>query len=123
MSAPEPTRLGRYRLEEVIGTGAFSTVYRAVDERLEDVVAVKVLAENHSFDPEVRERFLTEGRVLRRIDSPHVTAVHDRGRPSGRSRSWCSSMPTAARWPDASPHVARRGGSRPPTTCARSPGR
>lgn len=79
MSEPAPVRLGRYRLEGVVGTGAFSTVHRAFDERLEDVVAVKVLAENHSLDGEVRERFLAEGRVLRRIDSPHVIEVYDLG--------------------------------------------
>jgi serine/threonine protein kinase len=72
-------RIGRFRVEAVIGTGAFATVYRAVDDRLDDVVAVKVLADNHSLDPEIRKRFLTEGRVLRRIASPHVVAVYDLG--------------------------------------------
>ena len=72
-------RIGRYRIEAVVGTGTFATVYRAFDERLEDVVAVKVLAENHSLDPEIRMRFLTEGRVLRRITSPDVVRVHDLG--------------------------------------------
>jgi serine/threonine protein kinase len=79
---PEPPsrwRIGRYRVDAVLGTGAFATVYRAVDERLEDTVAVKVLAENHSLDLEIRKRFMTEGRVLRRIDSPHVIDVHDLG--------------------------------------------
>ncbi|MFP3901029.1 MAG: serine/threonine-protein kinase, partial [Acidimicrobiia bacterium] len=77
--AAKGLRIGRYRVDAVLGTGAFSTVYRAVDERLDDVVAVKVLAENHSLDVELRERFLTEGRVLRRIAGPHVVAVHDVG--------------------------------------------
>ncbi|HKE74614.1 MAG TPA: serine/threonine-protein kinase [Acidimicrobiales bacterium] len=72
-------RIGRYRIEAVVGTGTFATVYRAFDERLEDTVAVKVLAENHSLDPEIRMRFLTEGRVLRRITSPDVVRVHDLG--------------------------------------------
>ena len=74
-----PTRVGRYRLEEVIGVGSFATVHRAVDERLDDAVVVKVLAENHSLHPEIRERFIAEGRALRRIRSPHVVAVHDIG--------------------------------------------
>ncbi|MTV27525.1 serine/threonine protein kinase [Nitriliruptoraceae bacterium ZYF776] len=72
-------QVGRYRAVEVIGTGAYSAVHRAVDERLDDVVAIKLLGDNHSLDPEVRERFLAEGRVLRRIDSPHVVRVHDLG--------------------------------------------
>src|SRR5699024_11049811 len=40
---------------------------------------LKVLAENHSLNPEVRERFIAEGRSLRRVDSPHVLTVHDIG--------------------------------------------
>lgn len=72
-------RIGRYRLEEVVGVGSFATVHRAVDDWLEDTVALKVLAENHSLNPEVRERFIAEGRSLRRINSPHVVAVHDIG--------------------------------------------
>lgn len=77
-------RIGRYQIEEAVGTGAFATVYRAFDERLDDTVAVKVLADNHSLDPDLRERFLTEGRVLRRIDSPNVLTVHDLGETEDR---------------------------------------
>lgn len=72
-------QVGRYRLEGVIGVGSFATVHRAVDTRLDDVVVVKMLAENHSLNPEVRERFIAEGRSLRRIRSPHVVAIHDIG--------------------------------------------
>lgn len=71
--------VGRYLLEGVIGVGSFATVHRAVDERLDDTVVLKVLAENHSLNPEIRERFITEGRALRRVDSPHVVTVHDIG--------------------------------------------
>ncbi len=77
-------RVGRYRLDGVIGVGSFATVHRAVDERLEDVVVLKVLAENHSLNPEVRERFIAEGRSLRRVRSPHVVVVHDIGETDRR---------------------------------------
>jgi len=79
VNRPPVNRIGRYRLDTVVGTGAFATVYRAVDERLDATVAVKVLAENHSLDPDIRERFMAEGRVLRRIDSTYVVTVHDLG--------------------------------------------
>ena len=72
-------RVGRYRLEGVIGVGSFATVHRAKDERLDDTVVIKLLAENHSLNPEVRERFIAEGRSLRRVSSPHVITVHDIG--------------------------------------------
>lgn len=72
-------QIGRYELAEVVGTGAFATVYRAVDERLDATVAIKLLADNHCLDPDVRARFVAEGRALRRVDSPHVLRVYDVG--------------------------------------------
>lgn len=72
-------RLGHYRLAEPIGTGGFATVYRAVDERLLSDVAVKVLAENHALDPHIRERFIVEAQLLRRVASPSVIEIHDVG--------------------------------------------
>lgn len=74
-----PERIGRYRVDGVVGSGGFATVYRAYDERFDATVAVKVLAENHCLDPDVRERFLKEGRVLRRVGSPHLVTAHDLG--------------------------------------------
>ncbi|GAA1908166.1 serine/threonine-protein kinase [Lapillicoccus jejuensis] len=72
-------RLGRYRLLERLGTGAFATVWLARDDDLEVSVALKVLADNWSGDAGVRERFLAEARLLRRIDDPRVVRVHDIG--------------------------------------------
>ncbi|QXC60844.1 serine/threonine protein kinase [Aquihabitans sp. G128] len=79
MTRGVPRKLGRYEVAEVIGTGAFATVYRARDDRLDADVAIKVLAENHSFDADLRERFISEGHLLRRVDSPHVVKVFDLG--------------------------------------------
>ena len=73
------SKAGRYRLEEVIGVGSFATVHRAVDDRLDSRVVIKMLAENHSLNPEIRERFIAEGRSLRKVNDPHVVTVHDIG--------------------------------------------
>jgi serine/threonine protein kinase len=78
------TRIGRYRILEILGSGGFSTVYRAIDEQLDAEVALKVLAENHALDPDVRERFLSEAQLLRRIQNPGVVAVHDVGETDRR---------------------------------------
>jgi serine/threonine protein kinase len=73
------TRIGHYRLIEPIGSGGFATVYRAIDERLDSEVAVKILAENHALDIEIRERFLAEARALRRVACDAVVPVYDIG--------------------------------------------
>jgi len=72
-------QIGRYRLDEVHGSGAFATVWRGFDTELEIPVAIKVLAENWSHHADVRERFLTEARLLRRIASDRVVRVYDVG--------------------------------------------
>ncbi|MEU6147909.1 serine/threonine-protein kinase [Streptomyces sp. NPDC047081] len=78
-------RIGRYRLERRLGTGAFGTVWLAHDDVLEAPVAVKVLADNWSHRLDVRERFLAEARMLRRAGSERVVQVYDIGElPDGR---------------------------------------
>ena len=72
-----PDAIGRYPVTGVIGTGAFSAVYRAIDERLGSEVAIKLLGDHHSLDPEIRERFIAEARLLRRVQSAHVVRLFD----------------------------------------------
>ncbi len=62
-----------------IGSGGFATVWLAYDEQLDSPVAIKVLAENWTEDSHVRQRFLEEGRFLRKVESPHVVTVYDAG--------------------------------------------
>ena len=71
--------IGRYRLDRVHGSGAFATVWQGFDTELEIPVAIKVLAENWSHHADVRERFLDEARLLRRISSDRVVRVYDVG--------------------------------------------
>ncbi|GAA2839899.1 protein kinase domain-containing protein [Kribbella solani] len=71
--------LGRYRLDHRIGSGAFATVWKGYDPEFDTAVAVKVLADNWIHHADVRERFLTEARLLRRIEDRRVVRVHDVG--------------------------------------------
>ena len=57
---------GRFRLEERLGSGGMSTVYRAFDETLERWVAIKVLHHTMEDDPIQLERFRREARTVRR---------------------------------------------------------
>jgi hypothetical protein len=68
----------------VVGSGGHATVYEAVDTRFELPVAVKVLADNHAGNVDMRERFLREAAVQRRLPGPLVP-VYDIGEtPSGQ---------------------------------------
>jgi len=78
-------QIGRYRLERRLGSGAFGTVWLAHDDELEAPVAVKVLADNWAHRMDIRERFLSEARLLRRAGSNRVVQVYDIGElPDGR---------------------------------------
>lgn len=78
-------QLGPFSVQSLIGTGGFATVYRAHDPRLDDTVAIKILAENHALNAETRERFLAEAHALRRVSSPSVVQIYDiRETPDGR---------------------------------------
>jgi eukaryotic-like serine/threonine-protein kinase len=74
-----PDKIGRYAVLRKLGSGGFATVWLAHDETLDAEVAIKVLNEHWVDDQDVRDRFLAEGRFLRRVDSPHVVGVHDIG--------------------------------------------
>ncbi|WP_338017878.1 serine/threonine-protein kinase, partial [Streptomyces adustus] len=71
---------GRYRLVESIGQGGMGRVWRAVDEILDRLVAVKEMRID-GLDAEDtrtrRERTLREARATARIDHPHVVRVYD----------------------------------------------
>jgi len=71
--------MGRYRLDRCVGAGAFATVWQGYDPELDAPVAVKVLADNWVRNADVRERFLSEARLLHRIESRRVVRVHDVG--------------------------------------------
>jgi hypothetical protein len=78
-------RIGRYRLQRRLGSGAFATVWLAHDDELQAPVAVKVLAENWAHRLDIRDRFLSEARLLRRAGSSRVVQVYDIGElPDGR---------------------------------------
>ena len=75
---------GRYELEELLGSGGMSSVYRAHDRLLERGVALKILHEHHSEDDEYVERFRREARAVARLSHPNIVTVIDRGEDAGR---------------------------------------
>ncbi len=72
-------RIGRYRIEKVLGQGGFGLVYLAQDEQLNRPVAVKVPHAKLISKPEDAEAYLAEARTVANLDHPHIVAVYDVG--------------------------------------------
>jgi tetratricopeptide (TPR) repeat protein/tRNA A-37 threonylcarbamoyl transferase component Bud32 len=76
-------RMGRFEILDLLGSGAFATVYKARDTRLKRCVALKVLRHSALVTPVERERFLHEARSAAQVCHPHIVAIHDAGEFEG----------------------------------------
>jgi serine/threonine-protein kinase len=80
MAVRERTLAGRYRLEQVIGRGGMSTVYRGTDELLGRTVAIKILlAALLEQDPAYATRFQREAQAVAALASSAIVTVYDTG--------------------------------------------
>ncbi|MFI6702067.1 Stk1 family PASTA domain-containing Ser/Thr kinase [Streptomyces sp. NPDC050509] len=70
---------GRYRVDARIAVGGMATVYRAVDTRLDRVLALKVMHPALAADVSFVERFIREAKSVARLAHPNVVAVFDQG--------------------------------------------
>ena len=78
------TIAGRYEVEELVGHGGMSSVYKARDVLLERHVALKILHEQYSNDEDFVERFKREARSVAQLQHPNIVTVIDRGEEGGR---------------------------------------
>ncbi|OFW30901.1 MAG: hypothetical protein A3H97_19275 [Acidobacteria bacterium RIFCSPLOWO2_02_FULL_65_29] len=76
-------RLGPYEIVGALGAGGMGEVYRARDTRLDRTVALKVLQPQVASDPQFRERFDREARVVSSLEHPNICALYDVGRENG----------------------------------------
>jgi len=79
MATVETPRIPGYRIEKIIGKGAMSTVYLAVQESLDRRVALKVLAPSLATDPTFSKRFVKEGKIVAKLSHPHIVTIYDTG--------------------------------------------
>lgn len=68
---------GRYRLFDVLGDGGMARVYRAEDERLNRVVAVKTLHQHYLGQPEFVRRFEQEAQLAAGLSHPNIVSIFD----------------------------------------------
>ncbi|MEA2560468.1 MAG: eukaryotic-like serine/threonine-protein kinase [Acidobacteriota bacterium] len=86
-AAPEPlaagSRIGQYEILEPVAGGAMGEVYKARDERLGRVVALKFLPADLSRDSSARKRFQREAQAVAQLDHPNVATIYDIGETEG----------------------------------------
>jgi eukaryotic-like serine/threonine-protein kinase len=77
--------LGHYRIDARLGAGGMGVVYRARDERLHRIVAIKLLGTDKQASlPEHRDRLLEEARAASHLNHPHICTVYEVGDIDGQ---------------------------------------
>lgn len=74
----------RYQFLDEIGRGAMGLVYKAKDNELDEIVALKILPDDLSNNPEAIKRFKQEARSARKLSHPNIVRIHDIGEEMGR---------------------------------------
>ncbi len=83
MTLARGTKLGPYETQSFLGAGGMGEVYRARDTRLGRDVAIKILPQHLSSDPDSRERFEREARSISALNHPRICTLHDLGHQDG----------------------------------------
>ena len=74
---------GRYEILEIIGVGGMAVVYKAMDHRLNRLVAVKILKDDYLGDADFRRRFHGESQAVAMLSHPNIVSVYDVSRNDG----------------------------------------
>jgi len=83
MSLAAATRIGAYEILGPLGAGGMGEVYRALDTRLDRLVALKILPAHLAEDTALHTRFEREAKAVAALSHPHILAIHDFGTHDG----------------------------------------
>src|SRR2546421_8311442 len=78
-----PQTLGSFEVLSIVGRGGMGEVYRARDTKLKREVAIKILPEEFSRDPDRVNRFQREAEVLAQLNHPNIAAIYDLAEANG----------------------------------------
>ena len=70
-------RLKNYEIREILGKGGFGTVFKALDTKLQRMVAIKVLAPEFAANGSARKRFVREAQAAAAVKNEHVVAIYN----------------------------------------------
>src|SRR5687768_7688529 len=76
--------VGQYRIDARLGEGGMGVVYRALDTRLNRVVALKFLPDHLNADARAKQRFLSEARAAAALDHPNICNIYEVGETDAR---------------------------------------
>ena len=79
------TSEGSYNFQEVLGQGGLGVVYRATQDPIDRIVAIKVILPQFANDPSFIRRFESEAQVVARLEHPHIVPLYDFWRKAGRA--------------------------------------
>jgi serine/threonine protein kinase len=80
---PQPTTLGKYRIERELGRGGFATVYQAYDPTLDRRVAIKTPHAAYLADAEFVARFRRKALTAAQLNHPNIITIHEIGEQDG----------------------------------------
>src|ERR1700730_9329346 len=83
MALTSGTKLGPYEILSPLGAGGMGEVYRARDTRLDRTVAIKILPDHLSSNPDLKQRFEREARAISTLNHPRICMLHDVGHQDG----------------------------------------
>jgi serine/threonine protein kinase len=83
MTLTSGTKLGPYEVVSQLGAGGMGEVYRARDTRLDRTVAIKILPEHLSNNPDAKQRFDREARAISSLNHPNICTLYDVGHQDG----------------------------------------
>jgi len=82
-AAEELTRIGRYEILQVLGRGSMGLVYKALDPKINRLLAIKTIRFSDEFDEdviqEIKERFFREAEIAGQLSHPSIVTLHDMG--------------------------------------------
>ena len=103
----QPQTIENFRLIEVVGRGHFGCVWKAKDEELDRIVAIKLPRAGHLDEDEIQQ-FFREARAAAQLSHPNIVGVHEVGREDGNVyivsdfilgatlKEWCNAKPISS---------------------------
>src|ERR671915_293731 len=84
MKATPVQSIAHYRIVEPIGAGGMGAVYKAFDNKLQRIVALKLLPAQYVSQQDRRRRFFQEARAASALSHPHILTIYEVGEDDGK---------------------------------------